>query len=132
VCVGNACRSPMAEGFANRYGRDVLVALSSGLAPIAKVPQETVAAMRERGVDVSEHVPQLYDPREVAECDLVVNLAGIRLTGIPPRKLIEWKVDDPFGESYETYRSVRDELEQRVMRLILDLRLQATKENIHK
>jgi len=117
----------MAEGFANKYGKDVLVALSSGLAPIGAITPETVAVMRERNVDVSEHVPQVYDPREVVECDLVVNLAGIRLTGIPARKLMEWKVADPFGGSIELYRSVRDELEQRVMRLILDLRLQVTK-----
>lgn len=122
----------MAEGFANRYGKDVLVALSSGLAPTATVPPETVAVMHERSVDLSEHVPQLYDPREAAECDLVVNLAGIKLTGLPPKKLMEWKVTDPFGESLETYRTVRDELEQRVMRLILDLRLQATKEHARK
>ena len=122
----------MAEGFANRYGRDVLVALSSGLAPVSVVPAETVAAMRERGVDISGHVPQLYDPREAAECHLVVNLAGIKLTGIPPKKLIDWKVQDPFGDSFEVYRAVRDEIEKRVMRLILDLRLQATKESVRK
>jgi arsenate reductase len=122
----------MAEGFANRYGKDVLVALSAGLAPAPAVIPETVAVMRERNVDVSSHIPQVYDPREVAECDLVVNLAGIRLTGVPGRKLVEWKVADPIGGSIETFRSIRDELEQRVMRLILDLRLQTTKENAHR
>jgi arsenate reductase len=117
----------MAEGFANKYGKDVMVALSSGLAPTGAIAPETVAVMRERNVDVSEHVPQVYDPREAVECDLVVNMAGIRLTGVPPKKLMEWKVADPYGGSIELYRSVRDELEQRVMRLILDLRLQAAK-----
>jgi protein-tyrosine-phosphatase len=122
----------MAEGFANRYGKDVMVALSAGLAPTGSVTPETVAVMRERNVDVLSHVPSVYDPREAAECDLIINLAGIRLTGVPPKKLVEWKVTDPFGGSIELYRSVRDELEQRVMRLILDLRLQATKESVRR
>ena len=33
VCIGNACRSQMAEGFARAYGSDVLVPASAGLAP---------------------------------------------------------------------------------------------------
>lgn len=132
VCVGNVCRSPMAEGFANRFGKDVLVALSSGLAPLSVVPPETVAAMRERSIDISGHKPQLYDPREAAECDLVVNLSGVKLTGLPAKKVMDWKVTDPYAQGFEVYRAVRDELEQRVMRLILDLRLQVTKENARR
>lgn len=122
----------MAEGFANRYGKDVMVALSAGIAPAPAVTPETVAVMRERNVDVGFHIPQVYDPREVPECHLVVNLAGVKLIGVPGKKLVEWKVEDPIGGSIELYRKVRDELEGRVMRLILDLRLQATKENIRK
>jgi arsenate reductase len=122
----------MAEGFANRYGKDVMVALSAGLAPGDSVTPETVAVMRERNVDVLSHIPTVFDPREAAECDLVVNLAGTKLTGVPTKKVIEWKVEDPIGGSIELYRTIRDELEQRVMRLILDLRLQATKESVRK
>jgi arsenate reductase len=122
----------MAEGFANRYGKDVMVALSAGIAPTGSIPPETVAVMRERNVDVSAHVPLVYDPREVDDCHLVVNLAGIKLVGVPGKKLVDWKVDDPFGGPIELYRKVRNELEARVMRLILDLRLQATKETVRK
>jgi arsenate reductase len=122
----------MAEGFANRYGKDVMVALSAGLAPASAVMPETIAVMRERNVDILPHVPTVYDPREAADCDVIVNLAGIRLTGVPSRKLQEWKVQDPMGGSIELYRTIRDELEQRVMRLIVELRLQATKESVRK
>ena len=41
VCVGNACRSQMAEGFARAYGKDVMVPESAGLAPAMTVPDET-------------------------------------------------------------------------------------------
>ena len=125
VCIGNACRSPMAEGFANHYGSDVLKALSAGLAPTQKIPSDTVEAMSEMNVDLSAHVPRPYDPFEAVGCDLVVNMAGFRLPGAAPKEVIEWDVQDPFGDSIEAYRTVRDDLEQRVMRLILDLRRRA-------
>jgi arsenate reductase (thioredoxin) len=124
VCIGNACRSPMAEGFANQYGSDVLRATSAGLAPLQKIPLETVAAMDEISVDVSRHAPRRYDPFEAVDCDLVVNMAGYKLPGPPGKKVVEWQVKDPYRASPDSYRAVRDELEQRVMRLILELRKQ--------
>jgi arsenate reductase (thioredoxin) len=126
VCIGNACRSPMAEGFANHYGNDVLRAVSAGLAPTQKIPPDTVAAMSEMNVDVSRHVPRRYDPFEALDCDVVVNMAGFKLPGPAPKEVVEWKVQDPYGASIEAYRKVRDDLEQRVMRLILDLRRRAS------
>jgi arsenate reductase len=112
----------MAEGFANHYGSDVLVATSAGLAPTQVIPRPTVLAMNELNVDIADHVPRRYDPFEVKDYDIVVNMAGFKLPGPPPKELIEWQVTDPFGGPVETYRTVRDDLEQRVMRLILDLR----------
>lgn len=117
----------MAEGFANKYGRDVLVALSAGLTPVRTTPAETIAVMIERGVDIREHVPQLYDPREAEECALVVNMSGVKLAGGLGKKLVEWKVADPIGKPVQVYRQVRDELEGKVMKLILDLRTEAAK-----
>jgi arsenate reductase len=125
VCIGNACRSPMAEGFANQYGSDVLSASSAGLAPLQKIPLETVATMDEINIDVSRHVPRRYDPFEAAGCDLVINMAGYKLPGPPGTQVVEWQVKDPFQASPAAYRAVRDELEQRVMRLILELRKQS-------
>ena len=122
----------MAEGFANKYGRDVLVALSAGLTPTRKTPIETIDVMSERGVDIRDHVPQLYDPREAAECEVVVNLSGVKLVGVPGKRVVDWKVTDPFGQPIDVYRQVRDELEARVMKLILDLRTQAAKAALAK
>jgi arsenate reductase (thioredoxin) len=112
----------MAEGFANCYGRDVLTASSVGLSPIASVPADTVQAMTEKNIDMSWHAPRRYDPLNVERYDLVVNLSGFKLPGPPPKELVEWQVPDPYGAPAEVYRAVRDDLEQRVMRLILELR----------
>ncbi len=125
VCIGNACRSPMAEGFANHYGSDVLIASSAGLAPMQTIPAQTVAVMDELNIDVSNHIPSRYDPFSVDDYDIVVNMAGFKLPGPAPKELIEWQILDPIGAPSETYRATRGELEQRVMRLILDLRKRA-------
>jgi arsenate reductase len=122
VCIGNTCRSPMAEGFANSHGNDVLVARSVGLAPVLRVVPETVAIMRERNIDVSKHVPMPYDPFEVDNYDVVVNMAGFKLPGKAPRELLEWNVKDPYGKAPAVYRKVRDDIEARVMGLILKFR----------
>jgi arsenate reductase (thioredoxin) len=115
----------MAEAFANHYGSDVLTAVSAGLAPTQGVARNTVLAMEEMNVDVSGHMPRLYNRFEAADCDIVVNMAGFALPGLPPTEVIEWQVNDPYGSPLDTYRAVRNDLEQRVMRLILDLRKQA-------
>jgi len=115
----------MAAGFANHYGGDVLQAMSAGLAPITKTPPDTVRAMDEMNIDVSDHVPRRYEPFEIRDYDLVVNMAGFKLPGQPPKQVLEWQVADPFGANLDAYRTTRNDLEQRVMRLILDLRRKA-------
>jgi arsenate reductase len=125
VCIGNTCRSPMAEGFANHYGGDVLVAKSAGLSPVPSVAQETVAIMREVNVDIADHKPTWYDPRAGEMYDVVVNMSGLRLPGKQPRELVEWKVEDPYRQKPEVYRRVRADIENKVMQLILRLRMRS-------
>jgi arsenate reductase len=114
----------MAEGFANHYGSDVLIAASAGVSPVQFVAMETVAIMGEVNVDISGHVPAWYDPRNAEHHDLVVNMSGMRLPGKPPRELIEWTVEDPYKQSAEVYRRVRADIENKVMQLVLRLRSQ--------
>jgi arsenate reductase len=114
----------MAEAFANHYGRDVLTAVSAGLAPTEGVARNTVRVMDEMDIVVSNHMPRLYNPFEAAQCDIVVNMAGFNLPGPPPKEVIVWEVVDPIGASLDTYRLVRSDLEQRVMGLILNMRRQ--------
>ena len=120
----------MAEGFARHYGSDVLLPASAGLAPVPGIARETVIVMRELNIDVSRHVPRRYEPIEAERSDIVVNIAGMRLPGRQPKRLLEWRVSDPYGFPVEEFRKVRDQLEQNVMRLILDLRKQAERGDI--
>ncbi len=114
----------MAEGLANHYGSDVLLASSAGLSPVDSVAAETVKIMRDINIDVSRHVPMAYEPHSVSYYDIVVNLSGFKLPGKQPNELLEWKIEDPFQRPEDVYVRVRGELEHRVMQLILRLRRQ--------
>jgi arsenate reductase len=122
VCIGNCCRSQMAEGFANQYGNDVLMATSSGLAPTPIVARETIETMEEKNIDISQHYPKKFDPLEANGVDLIVNMSGFVLPGKPTAPVEEWKVRDPFGYSMEVYMESANDLEMKVMGLILRLR----------
>jgi len=112
----------MAEGFANCYGSDVLHAESCGLAPVPHVPRQGIIAMREKNIDISNHVSRRYDPVVGALVDIVVNMSDYPLPGSQPRRLIEWTIVDPYGQPLPEFRKTRDVIEQQVMNLILALR----------
>jgi len=122
VCLGNACRSQMAEGFARTYGKDVMAPESAGLAPAMAVPLETQETMAEKNIDISTHCPKPVSSFQPGRFDLVVNMSGYPIAGFPAA--MEWKVPDPIGGTAEQYRATRDHIEQLVMKLILDLRRQ--------
>lgn len=112
----------MAEGFANCYGSDVLRAESCGLAPVPHVPHNGIVAMREKNIDISQHISRRYAPIDAALADIVVNMSDYRLPGPPQRRLIEWQITDPYGQPLEAFQKTRDVIEQRVMALILNIR----------
>ncbi len=120
VCVGNACRSQMAEGFAHKYGKDVMAPYSAGLAPAMVVPEETRQTMAEKNIDISSQFPKPVSLFPNANFDLVVNISGYPIPRYP--LAVEWKVNDPIGGSDDLYRATRDQIEQLVMKLILELR----------
>jgi protein-tyrosine-phosphatase len=112
----------MAEGFANCYGSDVLRAESCGLAPVPGVPRQAIVAMRERNIDISNHISRRYDPVAGGLADIVVNMSDYPLPGCAPRRLMEWKIVDPYGQPLAAFQKTRDEIERQVMGLILALR----------
>lgn len=125
VCVGNACRSQMAEGFAKQYGADVVEAVSAGLAQASFIPPQTRAVMAERGVDLETHFPKSVDEVQPLTFDWVVNLSGTPLTWVPEGRTLEWRVRDPVGCAERVHREVRDEIEVLVRSMVDELRYRA-------
>ena len=79
VCVGNCCRSQMAEGFATHHGSDVMMASSAGLAPAGVVVDPTVRAMSQKNIDISSQYSKAFRLDEANDSDLVVNMSGYDL-----------------------------------------------------
>ena len=122
VCVGNACRSQMAEGFAAAYGSDVLIAASVGLSPATRLAPDTIRAMEEKNIDIREQFPKALRHLGKAEFDFVVNLSGSYLPAEFGNKILDWEVRDPVFLSYKEHCEVRDEIERNVMKLIVEFR----------
>ncbi len=115
----------MAEGFARKYGSDVMEPESAGLAPALIVQPLTKKVMAERNVNIDDQHPKDLGMLELKNFDLIVNMSGAKLPARIPIEVREWKVDDPIGQSEEVYLTVRDQIESGVMRLILEFRRQA-------
>jgi arsenate reductase (thioredoxin) len=112
----------MAEGFARVYGSDVLIPASAGLTPANSVARDTLKAMDEKGISLREHFPKAIRHLGRVQFDFVINMSGhpISVPGAPETRT--WDVTDPVTLAYEKHCEVRDEIERRVMELILELR----------
>jgi arsenate reductase len=114
----------MAEGFARTYGRDVMEVESAGLAPAFMVPADTKTVMAEKGIDMAAARPKGLKELPHFRPDVIVNLSGEPFSA-PGVEVLEWLVRDPYNGSAAFYRAIRDEIEQRVMGLVLALRKRA-------
>jgi arsenate reductase len=122
VCIGNSCRSQMAEGLARKYGSDVMEPHSAGVAPATTVADLTKKVMAGRGIDLSAAFPKsVFDAP--GSWDLIVNMSGYPIpNGLRAFQFREWKVQDPIGLPESIYNQVAATIESRVMQLILELR----------
>jgi arsenate reductase len=113
----------MAEGFARAYGDDVIIAASAGVAPAFRVAPDTMRAMKEKNIDLTDHFPKSVRQLGRAEFDLVVNMSGSYLPSAHPgAKLVDWDIPDPVAMEYIEHCEIRDAIERRVMALIVELR----------
>ena len=112
----------MAEGFAKSYGKDVLVAASAGVAPASIVQPETRATMFEKNITLDDHFPKGLEMVRNVRFDVIVNMSGMPLPEPFVAGARQWNITDPIGRSEGVYRQVRDQIENLVMALILELR----------
>ena len=112
----------MAQGFARRYGSDVLECESAGLAPASIVQPLTKKVMEAKNIRIDDQYPKDLTAVKLRDFDIVINMSGREL---PTRMAVEsreWKIEDPIGRPEELYVVVRDQIEMLVMQLILEFR----------
>jgi protein-tyrosine-phosphatase len=119
VCVENSNRSQMAEGFARLHGAGVLIAVSAGSRPATRVNPRAVAAMAERGYDLTGHHAQSLIVAGPGPWDYVVTMGcGDSCPWVPAIEHIEWDIPDPAKLSDDAFRAVRDQIENAVLELL--------------
>ena len=121
VCIGNACRSQMAEAFASARGGDVVRAGSAGLWPASRIPRITVELMLEKNISLDSRFPKGLDETGTG-FDLIVNMSGEPLPAPVSAPVREWDVEDPIFLPTERQREIRDQIEALVRDLIAELR----------
>lgn len=129
VCIGNTCRSQMAEALARHSCGDVIVPSSAGLSPFGRIVDSTRAVLRERGVPLGQQYSKGLQEVSVESADLVVNMTGLPGQALFPRKrVVDWDVGDPYGEDLEVYRRTCDLIHARLGELAAELRAAQTAE----
>jgi glutathione/glutaredoxin type arsenate reductase len=124
VCKKNSRRSQMAEGFAKTLGAGKIAVSSSGLEK-SEVDPIAIQVMSEIGIDISNQTSKPLSDFNSEDYDAVISLCGCGVN-LPEAWVLrevfaDWQLDDPEGESMDTFRRVRDEVKERVINLIADL-----------
>ncbi|MBP2456149.1 arsenate reductase ArsC [Mycolicibacterium lutetiense] len=122
LCTHNAGRSQMALGFFSHFAGDAAVAWSGGSEPGNEINPAAVAAMAERGIDISGEYPKPWTEEIVQAADVVITMGcGDACPVFPGRRYEEWKLEDPAGKNVDAVRPIRDDIERRVRQLLNEL-----------
>jgi len=120
VCVENAGRSQMAEGFFNWYAPKGYRAVSAGTKPAGEVNPLVVQVMKEIGIDISRQKSKSITDEMIRGSATAVNMGCMDRSDCPLLFLnnpIDWGVEDPKGKPIEKVRKIRDEIGRRVKEL---------------
>ena len=122
VCVHNAGRSQMAAALTEMHGQGMIEVLSAGSEPADQVNPRAVAAMAELGVDLTGRSPKLLSNDSVRASDVVITMGcGDACPIYPGKQYLDWELEDPAGQDLETVRTIRDDINGRVLDLVQSL-----------
>ena len=120
ICLGNSCRSIMAEALARHRCGDRWEAASAGVNPLGFVAPETLKVLAEMGVNPAGLRSKGLEEFDLTEYRLLINLTDHSLQGrIPPEDAARVRprpVPDPFGCGLEAYRQSRDAISRVIFR----------------
>jgi arsenate reductase len=122
VCVHNAGRSQMAQGWLTHLASDRVEVRSAGSAPGEHINAVAVEAMREVGIDITGEHPKVLTVQAVQDSDVVITMGcGDTCPIFPGKRYEDWELTDPAGQGIEVVRRVRDEIRDRIDTLLGEL-----------
>ena len=122
VCVHNAGRSQMAQGFLQHLAGDRVEVRSSGTMPGDQVNPAAVEAMAELGIDISSATPKILTDEDVRASDYVITMGcGDECPFYPGKIYLDWVLEDPAGKGVESVRPIRDGIKILVENLVAEI-----------
>jgi arsenate reductase len=125
VCVQNAGRSQMAEGFFKKYAPKEYEGISAGTMPVSEINPLAVEVMREVDIDISGQKSKEITEDMIRNSSKIVNMGCMDKVSCPTlflQNLLDWNIEDPKDKQIEKVRGIRDEIEQRVKGLVADIK----------
>lgn len=122
ICIENARRSQMAQGFAEALGQGRFEVYSAGSSPSSQIDPLVIEVMREKGIDLSGKQPKGLNDLPPVEMDYLITM-GCEETcpAVLTKNIIEWEIPDPKGKSMDFFRDVRDQIEKRVKAFLKEI-----------
>lgn len=120
VCVENAGRSQMAEGFFRKYCPNGYEPQSAGTQPTTAVNPVVIEAMKEVGIDISSQKPKTISDSMIQQATEVISMGCMDKESCPTlfiNDVHEWNIPDPKGKSLNEVRAIRDLIEKKVSEL---------------
>jgi protein-tyrosine-phosphatase len=122
VCVENAGRSQMAEGFLRKYAPKFEV-ISAGTKPNSQLNPTVIEVMKEIGIDISQQTPKELT-EEMISSSLTVNMGCMDKNSCPSlfvKDVIDWNISDPKNQDIEQVREIRDQIKNEILNLVKKL-----------
>ena len=120
ICVENAGRSQMAEGFFRKYAPSGYEPQSAGTKPIGAIIPLVITVMKEIGIDISNQKPKIISDSMIQQSSRTVNMGCIDKESCPAllvQNVLDWEIPDPKGKSLDDVRKIRDLIEKRILEL---------------
>ena len=124
VCVENAGRSQMAEGFFRKYAPEGYEPVSAGTKPVSQINPLAIQVMDEIGIDISKQKSKDLTEDMIRNSDKIINMGCMDKDFCPTLfipKVIDWGIEDPKGKPIEQVREIRDEIVRRIKELAADI-----------
>lgn len=125
VCVENAGRSQMAEGFFNKYAPREYEPISAGTRPVSQINPVAIQVMGEVSIDISKQKSKEITDDMIRNSSKIVNMGCIEKESCPTlflHDLSDWNIEDPKNKPIEKVREIRDEISVRVKDLVTSLK----------
>jgi arsenate reductase len=125
VCIENAGRSQMAEGFFNKSAPEGYRALSAGTKPVSQINPVVIDVMKEIDIDISNQKSKEITEDMMRNSFKTVNMGCMDKESCPTlflSNVLDWNLEDPKGKPIDKVREIRDEVKLRVKELVAGLK----------